>query len=317
MVRQLLRACREELRVVECEGFSKLFELYEMLLNMCRPARIIDDEGLRILGEHQDEWGRLTKGKEQLRRAVDVWFDALRNGLEGVSSIDANSAFSKFRDAISAQENTNPRSYLEGLIEVGQDCSMSDRNYGAVLKVIKNTAMTWERTSNSYRHMGEEALRDVLLGSLNALFPGKANGETFRKNGKTDICIEAEDRTAFVAECKVWTGKRAVQDALAQLDSYLTWRDCKTALIYFVKRKNFLSIIDTMLAVLEGQKNLQDIRRKSRNEFTCRMPSLRTPGHMINIRVLLFNLHSDEDKKGASKNGATRQRIKGREEPDP
>ena len=179
--------------------------------------------------------------------------------------------------------------------------SISNENYEEILKVIKHTAMTWERTPNSYRYMGEEDLRNVLLASLNGLFLGKVNGEAFRKDGKTDICIEAEDRTAFVAECKIWTGEGDIPNALAQLDSYLTWRDCKTALIYFVNRKNFLAIVDKMQAVLSGQKDLLDVRTLDRNEFVCRMPSSRTPGHMINIRVLLFNLHSDEDKKGASK----------------
>ncbi len=184
---------------------------------------------------------------------------------------------------------------------IGLQCSMSDENYEEILKAIKNTAMTWERTPNSYRYMGEEALRDALLASLNGLFPGRANGETFRKNGKTDISIENEERTAFVAECKMWTGERTVPKALAQLDSYLTWRDRKTALIYFVNRKDFLAITDKMQAVLNKQKNLQSIQSLDRNEFVCQMSSTRTPGHMINIRVLLFNLHSDEDKKGASK----------------
>ena len=179
--------------------------------------------------------------------------------------------------------------------------SISDENYKEILKVIKHTAMTWERTPNSYRYMGEEDLRNVLLASLNGLFLGKANGEAFRKNGKTDICIEAEDRTAFVAECKMWTGEGDVPKALAQLDSYLTWKDCKTALIYFVNRRDFLAIVDKMQTVLLGQKDLQGVRALDRNEFICQMPSARTPGHMISIRVLLFNLHSDEDKKGASK----------------
>ena len=139
------------------------------------------------------------------------------------------------------------------------------------------------------------------MASLNGLFLGKANGEAFRKDGKTDICIEAEDRTAFIAECKMWTGEGEVHKAFDQLDSYSTWRDCKAALIYFVDRKDFLAIAGKMLAVLQDQKDLQGVRELDRNEFVCRMLSNRTPGHAINVRVLLFNLHSDEDKKGASK----------------
>lgn len=183
----------------------------------------------------------------------------------------------------------------------GEVCSITDEKYEMIIKVVKNVAMTWESTPNSYRYMGEEDLRNVLLASLNGLSPGRANGESFRKDGKTDICIEYEDRTAFVAECKKWNGVRDVPRALAQLDSYLTWKDCKTALIYFVDRKDFLAIADKMLAVLQEQKVLQGVRALDRNEFVCRMLSTRTPGHVINVRVLLFNLHSDEDKKGASK----------------
>ena len=30
------------------------------------------------------------------------------------------------------------------------------------------------------------------------------------------------------------------------------------------------------------------------------MASTRTPGHLMTVRVMLFNLHGDEDKKGAN-----------------
>ena len=30
------------------------------------------------------------------------------------------------------------------------------------------------------------------------------------------------------------------------------------------------------------------------------MASTRTPGHLTTVRVMLFNLHGDEDKKGAN-----------------
>ena len=104
--------------------------------------------------------------------------------------------------------------------------------------------------------MQEEDLRNTLLAALNSTYLGKATGETFRNNGKTDICIEADDRAAFVAECKMWTGSKAVAKAIHQLDSYLTWRDCKTALIYFVRRKDFISVVDTMGAKLNIEINI-------------------------------------------------------------
>lgn len=101
-VRQLLRYCREEFRANGCEDCGKLLELYKILVNMCRSARIIDDEGLCILGEHQDEWKSCAKGNEQLRHAVADWLNTLRDGLKGDDGVDVSSAFSKFCDVIAA-----------------------------------------------------------------------------------------------------------------------------------------------------------------------------------------------------------------------
>lgn len=257
--------------------------------------------------EVQDSFQAFLKTLPDLATAL-AQYD-YKNPFGGIGS-GAVRGVSKIPETIITEEKTTARNgcslSLEDVVKrkrrnIELRCSMSEEFYEKILKAIKNTAMTWERTPNSYRYMGEEALRDALLASLNGLFPGRANGETFRRNGKTDICIENEDRAAFVAECKMWTGERAVPRALAQLDSYLTWRERKTALIYFVNRQDFLAIADKIQRVMNEQKNLQGVRMLARNDFFCQMSSIRTPGHMIDIRVLLFNLHSDEDKKGASK----------------
>ena len=166
-------------------------------------------------------------------------------------------------------------------------------NYEEILAILKNAGATMERTPNSYRYMGEEDLRNVLLASLNASFKGIATGEAFRNNGKTDICIEAENRAAFVAECKMWTGEKEVSGAIAQLDSYLTWRDCKTALIYWVRRKDFLSVAKKMESVLENQGNISQVSMLDTNEYKCFLVSTYSPGQRKEMRVLMFNLSSD------------------------
>lgn len=166
-------------------------------------------------------------------------------------------------------------------------------NYEEILAILRNTGATMERTPNSYRSMGEEDLRNVLLASLNSSFNGRATGEAFRNNGKTDICIEAENRAAFVAECKMWTGEKEVATAIAQLDSYLTWRDCKTALIYFVRRKDFLSVAKKMEGVLQCQDNLSQVSALDINEYQCFLASTSSPGQRKEMRVLMSNLASD------------------------
>lgn len=170
--------------------------------------------------------------------------------------------------------------------------SISDANYADILSTIKHMGSTYERTPSSYVAMKEEDLRNTLLAALNGTYLGGAVGEAFRNNGKTDICIEEKNRAAFVAECKMWTGQKAVADALKQLDSYLTWRDCKTALILFVRRKDFLAVLQIAEETLRGIPEMRQVQVIDKNEFKCCMVSTQNPGQQVHVRVLLFNMYA-------------------------
>jgi len=172
--------------------------------------------------------------------------------------------------------------------------SISDANYADILATIKHMGSTYERTPKSYEAMKEEDLRNTLLAALNGTYLGGAVGEAFRNNGKTDICIEEKNRAAFVAECKMWTGQKAIADALKQLDSYLTWRDCKTALIYFVRKKDFLAILQTAEEALRAIPEMRQVQVLDKNEFKCCMVSTQNPGQQIQVRVMLFNMYAKE-----------------------
>lgn len=172
--------------------------------------------------------------------------------------------------------------------------SISDANYADILATIKHMGSTYERTPGSYARMKEEDLRNTLLAALNGTYLGGAVGEAFRNNGKTDICIEEKNRAAFVAECKMWTGQKSIADALKQLDSYLTWRDCKTALIYFVRRKDFLAVLQTAEETLRAIPEMRQVQVVDKNEFKCCMVSTQNLGQQIQIRVMLFNMSVKE-----------------------
>ena len=177
---------------------------------------------------------------------------------------------------------------------------IDELSYEEILNAIKHIASTMERTPRSYRGMQEEDLRNAVLAGLNGMFLGRATGEAFRNNGKTDICIESENRAAFVAECKMWTGDKAVTEALEQLDGYLTWRDCKTALIYFVRRKDFMAILGKVEGVLKAISFLSGVQTRNVNEFQCRMASKSCPGQIKAVRILLFNLDTRDIVSGNS-----------------
>lgn len=117
-------------------------------------------------------------------------------------------------------------------------------------------------------------------------------GEAFRNHGKTDISIERENRAAFVAECKMWTGKKEISNAITQLDSYLTWRDCKTALIYFVRNKDFFKVLQSATEAIKSLESIRQVTEVDKNELKCVLTSSSNPGQLIQMRVFFFNLYS-------------------------
>ena len=171
---------------------------------------------------------------------------------------------------------------------------ISDGDYKDILDSIKHTGSTYERTPSSYKTLHEEDLRNTFLAALNATYKGDATGETFRNKGKTDICIERENRAAFVAECKMWTGQKEIGKAIDQLDGYLTWRDCKAALIYFVRRKDFMKTLESAEAALRAYDGMRNVMALDKNEFECLFLSKANPGQQIKMRVMLFNLYCED-----------------------
>lgn len=115
--------------------------------------------------------------------------------------------------------------------------------YEHIIEVINKTAKMLERSPKTFKDMGEEQLRDQFLVPLNSHYEGQTTSETFNSSGKTDILIRVEDRSIFIAECKIWRGKKALSDAIDQLLSYTTWRDTKTSLIIFNRNKNLTNVL--------------------------------------------------------------------------
>lgn len=114
----------------------------------------------------------------------------------------------------------------------------------AVLELIINQGKAFETTPKVYSKFGEEELRDVILGMLNAIFEGGATGETFVKTGKTDIHLALDEGGILSAECKIWDGAQLYHETIDQLLGYLTWRQNYGIIITFSKRKGFTKVID-------------------------------------------------------------------------
>jgi hypothetical protein len=125
------------------------------------------------------------------------------------------------------------------------DPTLDPETYRHILRICYDTGVEIERHPSIYAGKDEETLRDHFLMVLAPHFDS-VTGETFNKQGKTDILIRHEGSNVFVAECKFWRGQKAHFKTIDQLLSYLTWRDSKTAVIYFIDNKQLDPVLETV-----------------------------------------------------------------------
>ena len=173
-----------------------------------------------------------------------------------------------------------------------QEYTIPSQEYENIINVIRHEGSSYERTPVTFAKHDEEELRNILLAHLNGHYYGQANGEAFRKKGKTDICIEFENRAAFVAECKLWKGEQKIAEAVNQLLGYLTWRDCKTSLIIFNKDvAGFKQIQEKIPEVLQHLPNfVREQKAQSPGEWRVVFHSSEDTDRLVIIHVFLFNL---------------------------
>jgi hypothetical protein len=171
--------------------------------------------------------------------------------------------------------------------------AITSETYDELLAIIRHAGASFEGAPQTYLPLGEEGLRDNVLSHINVVFEGKATGETFRKYGKTDIRIEEESRSAFVGECKLWGGEKVMLDALTQLLGYLTWRDCKAALVLFNKDvAGFSGVQATIDAALRTHpKFLRATSTGRAGEWRFVFQSQEDAGREVTIHVFAFNLY--------------------------
>jgi hypothetical protein len=169
--------------------------------------------------------------------------------------------------------------------------TLGDDVYQEILQVIHDSGRVFERLPNTYAGKGEETLRDHLILQLEPRFEGSTTGETFNKSGKTDILIRHEKSNMFVAECKYWDGAKKHLDTINQLLSYLTWRDSKTAIVCFVGRKDFSSILKQIVETTKQHAcHISPLGATDETWFNFEFHLPRDPGRSVKVAILAFHL---------------------------
>jgi hypothetical protein len=141
--------------------------------------------------------------------------------------------------------------------------TLPEEEYENILKITHGMSLMIERSPRAFSKMQETELRDIILVQLNGHYEGNASGETFNGNGKTDILIRYNNTNVFIAECKFWTGKKGLAEAIDQLLGYTTWRDTKTSVILFHKGNNLSKVLVQINSIVESHS-----KYKSHFKFT-------------------------------------------------
>ena len=179
---------------------------------------------------------------------------------------------------------------LSTKVNCEEEYYIPEEHYKEILKILRQCGSSMEKIPDTYIQMGEEKLRNIFVSHLNVTFEGQAQAECFRNKGKTDICIEYNNRAAFIAECKIWKGINTIQNTINQLLGYTTWKDTKLSIIIFNKNnKDFFSLINTFEENIINVENYYRHNKIGMNEFELLLNS-DNKGQYIKIRIFIFNL---------------------------
>ncbi len=223
----------------------------------------IEEEGKSLRLQMNGDINRIKEWLKWSYNDIKIYNDSLPDFIKNCikNRIDSLRVDSKFIEALEVplkKRDKSPETYKLPLVrkkltpivpekkkEIRQEeWKISDEDYENILKIMKNMAYVMEQSPNAFRDLKEPDLRWHFLVQLNGQYEGQASGETFNYEGKTDILIKWQGKIAFIAECKFWHGPKKFKESINQLMKYITWRDTKTAIIVFNRKRNFSNVLE-------------------------------------------------------------------------
>jgi len=168
--------------------------------------------------------------------------------------------------------------------------------YESILTICNDTGVEMERHPDIYFGKKEETLRDHFLMVLSPHFQS-VTGETFNKTGKTDILIRHEKTNVFIAECKFWRGIKSMHTTVDQILGYLTWRDSKAAIIYFIENKNLDQVLEQIDSEMcNHEAFIKSFGKTSESWFNYEFRIENDSTRSVRLAVLCFHFPSTEKK---------------------
>jgi hypothetical protein len=171
--------------------------------------------------------------------------------------------------------------------------------YEHILEIISHMSLAMERSPKTFSKLIEPEIRDFFIIILNSHYEGQVSGETFNFQGQTDILIRVNEKNIFIAECKFWDGKEEFLRTIDQILSYLSWRDTKTAIVLFSKRKNFGNILTKIDETTQSHSlfkycmNFQSKDLETETNFSYVFKHPTDENRQLFLSILAFNIPKD------------------------
>lgn len=169
--------------------------------------------------------------------------------------------------------------------------ALAGEDYENILTIVGNMVTVMEQSPRAFDSMGEEDLRTHFLVQLNGHYEGRATGETFNFQGKTDILVRENGKNVFIAECKFWKGEKQFLETIDQLLSYLSWRDTKAAIFIFSRNASFSEVlkkISETTPLHSGYKRTLTTNGETSFRYTFAQPN--DTNREITLTVMAFDV---------------------------
>lgn len=167
---------------------------------------------------------------------------------------------------------------------------ISNEDYNLINQIIYRCMIQYERTPETFENLDEEDIRNIILGAINANFEFDGTAESFSNVGHTDIMVQAKNKAAFIAECKLWKGKKYVSDAITQLLNYATYKDGKLSILVFNKDvESYDHIISEMDALIKEDERFISCITHTGTKWECIFKS--NYENSVKITFMLANYH--------------------------
>lgn len=170
---------------------------------------------------------------------------------------------------------------------------LPDELYTDVLSTLSAYGRDLETKPRVYIGQDEEGLRDHFLTVLGSRYERTtATGETFNRQGKTDILLKDDQgHNLFIAECKWWKGPVVFHSTISQLfDNYVTWRDTKLAVLFFVDNKDFSNVLSQIKSEAEQHPYyLSFLTQKDDTSFSFIFRQKDDAAHEVKLEIMLFH----------------------------